>query len=400
MTAHLVEKLSPYLDGELSPGEAAEVRAHLRECSDCAERLAELAAVDELAQGLTVEAPGGYFESFPARLREKLPERAPAARRLPMWALAAAAVLLLAVITPLSLRERSLRPSVAEMPRALEPQTAPPAKARDQLRGLGYVEGSSPRGADADREARKTNAFRAAPSSPPGPAAGSAEEKALAKQAAPPPPAPPPETAPTATAGAPAQGPGTVGGRPAPALTRPRGPWFQSQSQGQSPGAFAPPPSDQAAAEARKDERATEDKSAAEGAPKPEKETPPAAELSGRTRGEPASGAGLAEGASAAPVRKGKAAVGFEALRARRAQSAAEARALREAWRQFAADNPSDPRADEARVAVIEAGALAFKLGHDRDDRARAETDAQAYLARPDAVQADRVRALLSSLAR
>lgn len=401
MTAHLVEKLSPYLDGELSPNEAAAVQAHLRDCADCSLQLEGLAAVDDLARGLVVEAPGGYFDSFPARLREKLPARAPAPRRLPLWTLAAAAVLLVAVVTPLTLRQRSLGPSVAEMPRALEPQTAssaaPQGKPQDPLRGLGYVEGPSPRGADADREGRRTNAFRAAPSSQPGPAAGSAEKDALAKQAPPPPPAPLPAAPPlTLAEAAPPQGPGIASRRAAPAAASPRGPWFQSQSQGQSPGAFVPPPSGQP--EARKDEPGLEDKATAEVAARPEKEIQPALE---RGVHKPGVGAtGVAESASGAPGGKGKAAVGFEALRARRARSAEEARALREAWQRFAADNPSDPRADEARVAGIEAAALVFRLGHQPADRVRTETDAKAYLGRPDAVQADRVMALLASLGR
>ncbi|MFZ1986868.1 MAG: zf-HC2 domain-containing protein, partial [Desulfatitalea sp.] len=94
MTGHLVEMLSPYVDGELSPGEVQAVEMHLRDCVLCTRRLAELTTVDEMARGLEVEAPAGYFETFPARLRERLPERTPAPRRLPMWALAGAAVLL------------------------------------------------------------------------------------------------------------------------------------------------------------------------------------------------------------------------------------------------------------------------------------------------------------------
>jgi hypothetical protein len=89
----------------------------------------------------------------------------------------------------------------------------------------------------------------------------------------------------------------------------------------------------------------------------------------------------------------------FEALRARRAGTAGEARALSAAWRRFAAANPSHPRADEARVAAIEEGVAAFRLGHQPADRALVEADIKAYLAGHPA-KADRVRALLASLER
>ena len=54
----------------------------------------------------------------------------------------------------------------------------------------------------------------------------------------------------------------------------------------------------------------------------------------------------------------------------------------------------------EARVRAVEAGALAFRLGRDPLDRDRARDDARAYLARPDAAQAARIRALLDTLER
>ncbi len=395
MTAHVMEKLSPYLDGELTASEAAAVQAHLRDCSDCARRLSELAAVDDLARAIAEEAPGGYFESFPLRLRQKLPQRAPRPRRLPMWALAAAAVLLIAVVTPLTFRQRSLGPSVTEMPRANGPQAAPSLapkqEGQDRFRGLGYA--GAPE-ADAGRGRRETGTPGGSGQAPGKAIPESIEREVPAKREEP--TAPPPASGPQVmgAAAAPAQAPGTGGGRPMSAAASPRGPWFQSQPQSQSPGAFVPPPSGRA--EARKDERAQE----AEDTATPETKIQPAVELGADRRADRVGAVGVGEDASVAPGGKGKAAVGFEALRARRAHSAAEARDLREAWRQFVAANPSDPRVDEARVAGIEAGALAFRLSHDRDDRARTETDARAYLAREDAAQADRVRALLASLGR
>jgi predicted anti-sigma-YlaC factor YlaD len=51
------DRLSDYLDGELTPGEAAEVEAHLRGCSNCRTVVAELRAVVEQAQALPARPP-------------------------------------------------------------------------------------------------------------------------------------------------------------------------------------------------------------------------------------------------------------------------------------------------------------------------------------------------------
>jgi hypothetical protein len=88
----------------------------------------------------------------------------------------------------------------------------------------------------------------------------------------------------------------------------------------------------------------------------------------------------------------------YEALLSRPATSAAQARALRDAWELFARDGPASPRADEARVRAIEAGTLAWRLGHDPGDLATARACARAYLDAETAPQAARVRALLESL--
>ena len=77
MTLHERERLSAWLDGELSPDERAEVEAHLAACEECAALLAEMGAVDELARELPVEAPAGYFETFPAGVRSRIEGRAP-----------------------------------------------------------------------------------------------------------------------------------------------------------------------------------------------------------------------------------------------------------------------------------------------------------------------------------
>ena len=89
----------------------------------------------------------------------------------------------------------------------------------------------------------------------------------------------------------------------------------------------------------------------------------------------------------------------YEGLLAPPARTLAALRARREAWRSFSLEFPVSPRADEARVRVIENGAEAWRLGADPADLTRVREDAAAYLARSDATQGARVRALLESLA-
>ena len=64
----------------------------------------------------------------------------------------------------------------------------------------------------------------------------------------------------------------------------------------------------------------------------------------------------------------------------------------------MASERPDDAAADDARVATIEEGVRAYRLEGRAEDRAMAERDGRAYLARPDALQATRVRALLRTL--
>jgi hypothetical protein len=90
----------------------------------------------------------------------------------------------------------------------------------------------------------------------------------------------------------------------------------------------------------------------------------------------------------------------FQVLLERTVQNADEARRLRDEWRAFAARNPGGARGDEARVRVIEAGLLAHELGGDEQDLDTLRNDARAYLARPDAAQAARVRAVLTHIER
>jgi hypothetical protein len=70
----------------------------------------------------------------------------------------------------------------------------------------------------------------------------------------------------------------------------------------------------------------------------------------------------------------------------------------REAWRGFVEAHPQSIHADEARVRTVEAGLAAWRLEGATEDLARARTDAESYLARPDAAQKGRVRRALANL--
>ena len=118
----MLELLSAYLDDELVPADRAAIDLHLRDCAECARHLAEVAAVDALARALPAEAPEGYFDDFSARVRAKVEAPAPARtrQRFPIWTLAAAAGLLLAVLTPTLVRKQSMTPPASPAPAATD----------------------------------------------------------------------------------------------------------------------------------------------------------------------------------------------------------------------------------------------------------------------------------------
>jgi hypothetical protein len=363
MSAHVGERLGAYLDAELPSEERAEVSAHLRECPRCARLLEEMTAVDDAARSLSVEAPEGYFDAFPSKLRRRLRPAAPRRFTLPVWTLAAAAALLLAVITPLTLRQRSA-PAGSEGPaRELAPPAAPQAESAPpaapapapgieakleggRLAGSPRGEPPTSRSKDATAPLRKTVAARPAEPAQEGFAAETAGD--LREEEAPPPAAKPQPGYATAPAAA------------------------STQSAGASP----------------------ENRPAAKGEPPEDKVQEQRAWARERPRTE-ATSAGRV-GANA--LRLDERDLGYRALLQRTATTAEDARALREAWRAFAQSEAAGPRADEARVRVVQTGAQAFRLSGDAEDRAAAERDARAYLARPDALQAERVRAILATL--
>jgi hypothetical protein len=355
VSGHERERLSAYLDGELPAGERAEVAAHLAACPECAAFLAALSAVDEAAGALPAEAPEGYFEAFPARVRSRLeaPRVASPGRRVPAWTWAAAAALLLGVLTPLTLRQ--LRPVPGEAPSAapVAPQPVP-----------------------AKPEAKVAAESR--PSEPP----------PTAPRARPSPPVriPPAEVAPV------------VG--PPVAEASPR----QSKDEATAEDFFsrepdAPPPPDRSiAAQAAladaesarvlggvRSETANREKSARAG-PRPaatnEVVSPALSEASAGREGEPAD---LREREDA-----------FLRLEAVRPRSAGDWRRLRDEWNAFAADEADPVRADEARVRAIVAGREAWLASGDGSDESTFRRDAAAYLRREDDLQKPRVERLLA----
>lgn len=100
--------LSPYLDGELLPKEAAAVQEHLLECGACRQAYEHLRATKALLGELPVAEPPAEFwpaVRAPKTTRLPLPVRLPAWRpslgRRVAWVVAAAVVVLALAVTPL-----------------------------------------------------------------------------------------------------------------------------------------------------------------------------------------------------------------------------------------------------------------------------------------------------------
>ncbi len=356
MSGHERERLSAYLDGELAPGERAAVEAHLAACPECTAFLAELAAVDEAAAALPVEAPEGYFDTFPARVRARLQPRKAAfpARRVPAWTWAAAAALLLAVITPLTLRHG--RPTPGET-RSSAPVAARPA----------------PMKAEPDLSF-------SAPAPQPTPAAAW------------PRPSPPvalpraPQATPVATPVA----------EPAPQ---------EAKDQG-AEGGFAPepaaPPRPAVLGQARPEAAAdTEAEGAPAGVVSPDAAKrgmpagpAPAPRVAAEAASPMTSAAGAGRGATPASLKAQEDA--FRRLEAVRPRTAAGWRYVREQWSALAATERDPVRADEARVRAIVAAREAWRAGGDAGDEDAFRAEAEAYLRRDDARQKRRVEGLLA----
>ena len=390
MSAHVIERLSAYMDGELAAAERQAISVHLRLCEECARHLEDLAAVDELARALPAEAPAGYFDSLPARVRFKTTARPRRAFRMPAWSWAAAAAVLLAVIVPLTLEHRPGPPAVATTegppasPASPAAPVAPPApRAKPAQKEAPFAEPQSParlasgdeakrNRVDAPRDDVKTReqaAFAAAPATPAAPVAAQAE-------------------GPRADAGPPPAVLGKVEGRAARAQA--------SGAPPATPGAVA-----QAAPYAAAPEDALLEGPAGQHLREPEEEKDvaealPPAEEARKLESPRASGAVFLRDADKAR-RKGRPAVlTFGSLLGEAPSSADEARRVREQWRAFLQQSPPATEADEARVRLVEVGLRAWELSNDPADLSLLKRDAEDYLRRDDAAQGDRVRRLLA----
>ena len=357
MSAHVLDRLSLYLDGELAAAARTEVEAHLRGCSACARHLEELAAVDTAARELPVPAPAGYFDSLPARVRARLP--VPRRRTAPVWVWAAAAGVALAALTPLL-----FRPTSSPVPEAMRTEeTARVAAPPPTIAAIEPVEALP----EADARAKT----RAAP------------KDAAAKPA----PTPAPLLYKKAQENAAASRPSATG-----QVQKHNGPFAQAPAA--APPPQAPTQAQVSQAAARADEaRAGE---APEEAPtRASKEVQSGAAPEGKLERDQARRGGLADSMELAPAPGEEAR--YRGLLARQPASADAARKLHDDWAAFAKAHPDGPRGDEARVRALDALLLSYHRSGEARDRQRLREEAALYLQRSDAAQAPRVHAMLEA---
>jgi hypothetical protein len=395
MSDHVLDRLSAFLDEELPAREQAAVVGHLRDCSACAAHLDLLRSVDAEAAALPVAVPDGYFDTLPGRIRGRLEGTPrPVIRRVPAWMWAVAAALVLGVVTPLTMpRNRMAAPTAVVTPPSVTypaPVAAEPApeaggvarpipgKAADSgaagSKGKDELTESKLRLELADRDRADLRA-----TAPP-PAAEVLREEQAKNEA----------VKEKRALGAEAESAASEASRMR--RSGPGGPYAQQQAPLQSPAApaFAEAPVEAPAVAAPADELRADageparDESlvAKQGSEPPRSQAP----------------RGAAGGRVSSAVASSDEKV-FRVLHdATAPPTLASLRERREAWRSFTRDFPSSPRADEARVRVIETGAEAWRVGGEPADLSRAREDAAAYLARADAVQAPRVRAVLEAI--
>jgi hypothetical protein len=448
MTHPAPEQLGAYLDGELDAVARAGIDAHLRDCADCAAHLADLASIDGAARQVPLAVPEGYFEGFAPRVRARLEQRPRARWRPPVWGWAAAAALVLGVVTPLVYRESASRHAAPQAATQPEPAASPRLESAERP-ALQAPASRRQAGADQDAagEGREPQSTLAAP--PPRPAGAPPEPKAGANakpegfafqdhaeranapqeerlgrrdRAEPPPlagagapPAAPPPLAATRAAEAKREQDAPVPpvpadqglakderaklkqdeheqlralGYTAPPPPPPPPATGQRQHGPRSQNTVPPPPARKAAAQPSA-AAASADKEQAVDA--------------GQSKSEPGAGA-LQESVTVVQESSdrlaGAESVKFRSLQRSRPRTDGEARALREEWRKFAEAHPNHPQADEARVRLVEAGALAYRLGRRAQDLETAVRDGRDYLERAPARQAARVRAALKTLER
>jgi anti-sigma factor RsiW len=123
------DEMGAWLDGELSRGRAAEVRAHLEACAACSDHLAQLRLVSQEVRGLP-------RETMPADLRAgilRAARRAPDAPRRALWTFAASSLSVTAGAAALVLIVVVLRQN--------EPGLPQPARSVEQERAADLDDG-------------------------------------------------------------------------------------------------------------------------------------------------------------------------------------------------------------------------------------------------------------------
>jgi anti-sigma factor RsiW len=379
VNVHVSDRLSAYLDGELSVVDAEEVRQHLASCDACSGELVELVTVDRAVRELPVTAPEGYFDDFATRARTRIESsgRARGGSGLPRWTWALAAALLLAVILPRMPWHRAASPA---QPAAEAPVASLPADKDARLETDSFAQArptvgpaTSPPPPASTREVRdEQEALRRRHQAarldekPPASVADEPQADALAS----------PGKAREQYAEAPPEG---AGFSTAPARVAP------TQRPAPPPPASAPAAVPYTGAAAAKAAEAKTEKLNAEVGLLDE-----AVSKEGAAAEEPRAKRQLEQ--------KRESTVG--SLDSSVARSLSERRALREASRKFANAHPEDPRADLARVRVVTLGAEIARETAKPEDLVQLRADAAAYLARADARQRDKVEALLAAFDR
>jgi Putative zinc-finger len=129
-TPHLEEGLSAYLSDELDASERKLAEAHLRECRECSERLAELRRLrDLLSTQSEIQPSPGFAKRVLSRIDAEQNIVRFRSRRALGWALTAAAVILFVLFLTRFDRYAVKPPGIVHQtpPRVIEKKTAPPS---------------------------------------------------------------------------------------------------------------------------------------------------------------------------------------------------------------------------------------------------------------------------------
>jgi anti-sigma factor RsiW len=406
VSAHVVDRLSAFLDSALPPAERQAVGEHLDGCQDCRNAFEELQALEDLVRDLPREMePDDHPLDLVAGLRAQLKPRGRS--RTPWWLAAAAAAAFVAFV-PWVLVQRNREaigsaPVLAERQEAKPAPAAPPASAaappehgrhsgvepqpeRDMVRP--EAGGAGGRANDVPRREKKAQEA---------PAPGRDESAATAPQkqdfAAPPPPAPP-AAAPAMRAAAEEAFAQQAG--PGAGLRRAQATSGNAAAEKRADAAKPIAPHEQPVAEAEALSVGTLHDEAADGRlardvanAAPANEHYAAEGLSGS--GAPAPSGAFARDADRSMLAEGK----TKRHRQESFTSPDAARRSRDRWLAVAAQAATRAEADDASVAAIEAAAAAYRLAGADQDLVKLRGLVEEYEARPAAAESAYVQQVL-----